>query len=161
MKTQKIKNFLFFTSILILLPFYTKSQESCLEPKYEDNCSSLLSSIFDDYIYLRSRAFSSKEDVKVEFEVTLKRNILYIFNVCDQGKAGMILNLYDRNDKLIATSINPKTKKNDKIITFSPDAAGRYYISTFFEKKDTGCCLIMFGMIRKNINEYTQVGKQR
>ena len=156
LKTNRI--FIFLFGLIFLFPFSSKSQEECLSSKFEDNCTSLLSSIFDDYLYLKSRAFSSKENIDVEFQVTLKRNILYIFNVCQgPGTNSMILNLIDGKNKIVATSFNSKTKKNDKIISFRPEAAGKYYISTFFEKKDENCCLIMFGMIKKNIEQYLPV----
>lgn len=143
--------------VLLLSSFPSKSQEECINPDFEDNCARLLTYIFDDYLYLRSRAFSSKEEIDVTFEVTLKRNILYIFNVCEgKGRNSMVIELYDNDDKLISSSYNEKTKKNDKIIAFRPKATGKYYISTFFEKERENCCIIMFGMIKKNIEQYVK-----
>ena len=150
-----MKTYFLLLGMIIFIPFLSKSQEECLTAKFEDNCSGLLSSIFDDYLYLRSRAFSSKEFVDVEFQVTLKRNVLYIFNVCQgPGKNSMVLNLIDDKHKIVASSLNSKSRKNEKIIAFKPEFAGKFYISTFFEKKDDNCCLIMFGMIKKNIEQY-------
>lgn len=153
----KMKVLAFILCLFALFPFSSRAQEECLEPKFEDNCTELLSSIFDDYLYLRSRAFSSKENIDVQFIVTLKRNALYIFNVCQgSGQNGMILNLYDSNNKLVASSLNSKNKKNEKIITFRPELPGKYFLTTVFEKKEDSCCLVMFGMIKKNIEQYIQ-----
>jgi len=151
----QMKVLFFLFGILILLPFSSKSQQECLEQKFEDNCAQQLTTIFDDYIYLKSRPFSAQENVDVNFEVTLKRNVLYIFNVCEkQGKNSMVLKLFDSQNKIVSTSINAKTKGNDKILTFQPKETGKYYISSLFERKEDKCCLIMFGMVRKNIKNY-------
>lgn len=148
-------NFLFFL-VVLMTPVLSRAQQQCLEPKFEDNCSGLISSIFEDYLYLHSRAFSSKESVDVKFQVTLKRNILYIFNVCgiEGDKTAMVLKLYDSNNKVVSSSINDKTKVNNKILIFKPEAAGKYYVSTVFEENKSTCCLVLFGMISKNIEQY-------
>ena len=66
----------------------------------------------------------------------------------------MILKLYDSNNKLVSSSVDDKAKVNNKILAFRPDKPGKYYISTFFEKNETSCCLVLFGMIKKNIDQY-------
>lgn len=150
-----MKNIGFLLLALIVVPFLSRSQNECIDPDFEDNCTGLLYSVFDDYVYLRSRAFTSTENIDVTFTVTLKRNVLYILNVCEgAGRNSMILELYDSNNKLVSSSFNKQTKKNTKIIAFRPEVAGKYYLSTFFEKKVTKCCIIMFGMIKKNIEQY-------
>jgi len=134
-----------------------------LEVKFEDNCASLVSSIFDDYLYLHSRAFNPKENIDVKFQVTLKRNILYIFNVCGgaKGENNMVLKLFDNNDKLIASSVDKKGKTNSRVLVFKPEKAGKYYISAFFKENEATCWLVLFGMIKNNINEYYNVPPNR
>lgn len=147
--------------VILIITISLESQTNCIEPKYEDNCSQLISSIFDDYVYLKSRAFNSDLSVDVMFSVNLKRNVLYIFNVCESdGKANMIINLHDNKDKIVASSVNSQTHKNSKIIAYKPDDAGKYYISAKFAKNDKNCCLILYGMITKNIEQYINVSKK-
>ncbi len=140
--------------VFLLIPSLSNAQNGCLEADYEDKCVKGLFDVFDDYLYLRSRPFSYKDD-SVMYAVTLKRNLLYIFNICDaSGKEDAVINLYDKNDKLVTTSINPKTKLNDKIITFKPTAAGKYYISTVSRYGKKSCSLLLFGLIEKNVGHY-------
>lgn len=160
-----MKKIFFLLWIFILLPFFSKSQgfysknlEQCSDPKFEDHCGEMLPPT-EDYIYLSSRDYASDENINIEYAVTLKRNILYVFNICEgSGKNSMVLNLWDSDNKQVASSINKKTKNNDRIIFFRPTVAGKYYISTFFDKKEENCCLIIFGMIKKNIDKYV-IGK--
>jgi len=134
----------------------------CLDEKFENKCYSQIKSIFDDYIFLKSRPFASSLSTDVEFSVPLRRNVLYIFNVCQNsgGKNSMVLSIYDNNDKLMVTSVDSKTNKNTRIIAFKPEEAGKYYLKTSFENNENGCCLILLGMIVKNIEGYIPQAKK-
>jgi hypothetical protein len=158
MKNMKTLFALFFA--LLQAPSFLKSQtlftndmEKCITPKFEDKCTSILPST--DYVYLSSWDYRSDESIDIKVAVLLKKNILYAFNICEgSGKENMILSLSDGDSKLLLTSVDKKTKKNDRIIYFRPTVSGKYFISTLFNKDEENCSLIMLGMIKKD--SYTE-----
>lgn len=134
-----------------LINFSIKAQTSpaenngdCLSELFENNCYSSIKSGADGYIYLKSRPFSSQISADINFSVVLKKSVLYVFNVCEpsQGQNAMVLNLYDKDNKLVATGTDNK-------ITFNPAEAGKYSLVSSLEKNGNNCCLILCGMINK------------
>lgn len=137
-----------FLWILVIAPCASRSQthaskelDRCGKSKFENNCLKLLPPT--DYIYLASWDFKSNESLDPKFSVLLKRNILYVFTICEGAEEGdMEINLFNDDDKLLVSSINKKTKKNDKIIYFRPTISGKFYITTLFKKDEANCCLV-------------------
>jgi hypothetical protein len=144
------KNYYFLFWILLLAPCISRSQavilkdmERCIKPKFEEKCvkKTLPPS---DYTYVSSWDYSSNDSLNIKFPVLLRKNISYVFVICDgYGNDHMILNLFDNSDKLLISSLNSKTKKNDGNIFFKPKASGKFYIATSFNKDEQNCCLIM------------------
>lgn len=150
-----MKKYIIISLFFITVGLIFKSQIICLDADYEDKCVDIVNHVFEDYIYLRSSVFSFKGEKEVISSLTLKRNVLYIFNVCEEDATdNMILHLFNENDSLLSSSIHPITKKNTKIIAYYTTRGGRYYISTNFPKKKKTCCLVLLGMITKNIEQY-------
>ena len=149
-----MKKYILLLIAFIAFTYQVFSQTDCLSPKFEDKCSGVITSIIDDYVYLKSRAFSSQVSTDVLFSVSLKRNIKYVFSVCELfGNNNMVINLYDENDKIVASNIDPKTKKIITAMTFKPTAAGKYYVLATFEKKESNCCLILFGLMKDSLKD--------
>ncbi len=146
-------------------PTPAPEQQECLEPGVEEKCIGLTKAILDDYVFLHSRAFNSAVSSDVEFYVPLKKGINYVFYIYEKGAGaakddGMIISLTDSEDKVVASSVDLKTKKNTKVISYTPNQQGKYYLKTKFVTKDEKCCLITFGMIKKK-QETAPVGKKK
>lgn len=127
----------------------TLAQEYCSESKFEDNCVGLAKAKFDNYIYVKSFVFSSENNPPLNGKVYLKRNILYVFTVCGGNRRSKVLNLYDDNNELVASSMDEKDNINSQFIAFTPTRAGKYSLFLSFEHKKAPCCLILLGMIKK------------
>lgn len=148
--SNKIFTCLFICLFLFNLPGKAQSSyaanKNCLDEKFENDCYSLIKFIFRDYVYLKSRAFSSDQNQDVTFSVSLKKNISYVFNICEgsgeKGKNTMVLELYDEDNNLVISG-------KDNKINFKPKEAGRYYLTTSFEKNKRNCYLILCGMLNK------------
>lgn len=121
--------------------------KDCLDGKFENNCYSSIKSAVDGYVYLRSKAFSSQYDNEVNFSVLLKKGIPYVFSICEgaKGKDVMVMNLYNNNNKLIATSVDGK-------ITITPEETIKCNIASSFgsSSSNNNCCIILFGMINRH-----------
>ncbi len=127
----------------IAQPSKPDDNSKCLDTKFENTCYTSIKSSFNDYVYLKSRPFSSQINTDVNFSILLKKNVQYVFNVCNsQAKSTIELKLYNEKNKLLATSTSDK-------ITFQPEEAGKYYITTSLEKNSSDCCLILCGMLNK------------
>ena len=131
-----------------------ENNTDCLDDNFEKNSYSIIKFMKEDYVYLKSKAFSSKISSVINFPLTLKKNVLYVFSACesaDEEKSSLRLKLYDKDGTLVDTSMNIK---NTKVINFKPSQAGKYNITATFDNGDN-CCLILCGMI----NSMNQVFK--
>lgn len=148
---------LFFSIICSLLTVNGISQnvDKCLEPEFTDGCFRTINHVFDDYIYLKSRPFSSKYTTDMFLELVLKRNILYLITVCDGSSDNtMIVDFYDNTEKKLASTYSETEKKNKKYITFMPPVAGKYLLKVSFTNSNVSCSSVSYGMISNNIESY-------
>lgn len=133
----------------------SENVDKCLEPEFTNGCFRTINHVFDDYVYLKSRPFSSKYSTDMFLVVNLKRNILYLITVCDGNDNNpMTVDFYDNNEKLLASSYDEKKKLNKKYITFLPEVAGKYLIKVTFKNQIISCSSVSYGMISKNIDSY-------
>ncbi|MBN8704032.1 MAG: hypothetical protein J0M08_13270 [Bacteroidetes bacterium] len=124
------------TAICFLLVSPT-AYGQCDSEDFLDKCSSQL----NDYKFVKS--FESSE--KKEFSYVFSKDHDYVLTVCDQGKAGkMIVNLYDRNHKLVISSYAKSSKKHYPTIGYKCTATGVYYIETVFDNS-SGCGVSILG----------------
>jgi hypothetical protein len=173
MRNRHFVCLLFFLGLVVIsnaqqqqpAPPPAPEQQECLEPGVEEKCIGLTKAILDDYVFLHSRAFNSAVSSDVEFYVPLKKGVNYVFYIYEKGAGaakddGMVISLADAEDKVVASSVDLKTKKNTKVISYTPTQQGKYYLKTKFVTKDEKCCLITFGMIKKK-QEAATGGKKK
>jgi len=135
----------FFIRILFVTLFLSIAAGSngycqCDDEDFLDNCSSLL----DGYTFVKSFAHSGDgSGKKSENSYVFSKDHAYILTICDQGSSKMILNLYDRNRKLIAT--NKTGGKYFNKVGYNCTATGVYYIETFLDNNTKGCGVSILG----------------
>jgi hypothetical protein len=159
MKTMYFKKAFFLMVLLVSLFFVSVHTQTlsndgntCLDIQFEDGCYSSIKNKFPDFVYLKSRPFSYQINPDVNFSVLLKKNFSYVFSICSnfQSKAPTELKLYnDKNELLI-------TQAGDKI-SFQPERAGKYYITSSLGKNRNNCCIVLCGML----NKYTPLAKSK
>lgn len=139
-----------------------RAQESdCYETEYHHRCYTAAKSIFDDYIYLKSRPFTW-EMQHMKFEVNLSRNTLYLFNICEGDKAGVKIKIYDTQDESapIASTYDESSGRHNRILSVYPKHSGKYAIQVIFSDDSPKCAVLVLGMIRKNIETYITIPKE-
>lgn len=126
------------------------SRAQCDNVKYHERCTESVEYIFDNYQYVRSRSFYSKDNPDIYLTIVLKRNTHYLLSVCDEYiKSGKLqLTLYDKDEKMIATS---DPSKSNQFISFKPSISGKYLIKAKFDSKDDGCCAVILGILREEV----------
>ena len=140
---KKILQFIFIGAILFAAySFNTKT--SCDPEALLKNCASEL----DDYVFIKSFPIEvNKPDEKVEYSYVLSRAIAYRIVTCTPSESDrkMIVNLYDRNRKLIASNYLKSSKKFFQTINYECSATGVYYVQAFFDGDKKGCGLNILG----------------
>ncbi|PBQ34544.1 hypothetical protein CNR22_23090 [Sphingobacteriaceae bacterium] len=102
----------------------------------------------DDYVFIKSFSVSAEKiDDKTEYSYVLSRAISYRIVIGDANTESkkMIVNLYDRNKKLIASNYLKSSKKTFPIINYTCAATGVYYVEAFFEGEKKGCGINILG----------------
>ncbi len=127
---NNVKALTFFSIIFLIAALEGFSQ--CDNEDFLDKCSSQL----NEFTFVKS--FESSK--KTEFSYVFSKDHSYVLTVCDNStaKGKMMVNLYDRNHKLITSSYNKASKKYYPAISYNCSATGVYYIETDFS--DSNCC---------------------
>lgn len=115
----------------------------CDSDEFLDNCASSL----ETYTFIKAFNVNVKKADKVEYSYVFSKGSNYMIIVCDQNSPGnrMIVNLYDRNHKLIVSSFNRKTKTYYPNLIYPCSATGVYYMDASFENSKGGCGVIILG----------------
>jgi hypothetical protein len=126
--------------LLILTPA-VKSQ--CNTETLMNNCASGL----DEFVFIKSFPIECKTDQKSGFQYVLSTGIHYKIVVCDEQAAGskMVVNLLDRNKKLIASNYLKASKKIFPVVNYVCPATGVYYVEAYFEGDKKGCGINILG----------------
>lgn len=137
MKT--IRNLIFIFALLI--PHLLHAQ--CDSDAFLDNCASKL----DSYTFIKAFNTSMKKTDVTEYSYVFSKGSTYIIIGCDQEIDGsrMIVNLYDRNRKIIASTYNKKTKTFYPDLVYPCSATGVYYMEVTFEGSKGGCGVCLLG----------------
>lgn len=112
---------------------------------YLDQCASNLGT----YNYIKSFSVnaSPRKKVNPEYSYVFSKGSTYMIIVCDQNVIGgkMIVSLYDREHKLIASTYDEKTDKYYSDLLYPCEATGVYYIRATFEGSKGGCGMCILG----------------
>ena len=135
--------FLLTSFVLVLIPNLTMSQ--CMDEKLKTTCSSLL----DSFIFVKSFKVNSGS---TEYSYVFSKGTMYMITVCDEAEEKgnkMVVELYDRAHKLVASSFDKKTGKHFAKIGYPCSATGVYYMKYSFKGGKTGCGVSVLGFKRK------------
>ena len=140
------KRLLFPVSIFSFFSFFilSFSPPPCDPDKLLAACAASL----EDYVFIKSfKVESGKSGDKTEYSYVLSRGVNYRIVVGEAaGESGkMIVNLFDRNKKLIATNYLKSSKKIFPVINYMCSATGVYYVEAFFEGDKKGCGINILG----------------
>jgi len=118
----------------------------CQSDEFLDNCASKLES----FTFIKAFNFELGKGEKEEFSYVFSKGSSYIIIVCDQNVNGekLVVNLYDRNHKLIASSYNSKTKTYYPDILYPCTATGVYYLDAGIEGNKEGCGVTILGFMK-------------
>jgi hypothetical protein len=136
---KKIRNLIFIVALMI--PQYLYSQ--CDSDAFLDNCASKL----DSYTFVKAFNTTMKKTDVTEYSYVFSKGSTYIIVGCDQEIDGsrMIVNLYDRNHKIIASTYNKQKKTFYPDLVYPCSATGVYYMEVTFQGKDGGCGVCLLG----------------
>lgn len=145
-----MKRSIVFLIIGIVFSYSSQSYAQCQGEKFLDGCASLLG----DYVFVKSFEIGENRIKKagfIEYSYVLSKGTSYVITVCDEAQPGgkMIVELYDRNRKKIASSYSKKTKKHYPKIGYSCTATGVYYLKYTFEKNKANCGVSILGFSKK------------
>lgn len=133
--------FLLTSFVMILISNITMSQ--CMDEKLKASCSSLLNS----YIFVKSFKVNTGS---TEYSYVFSRGTNYVITVCDEAEANnkMVVELYDRAHKLVASSFDKKTGKQYAKIGYQCSATGVYYMKYSFKGGKPSCGVSVLGFKR-------------
>ncbi|MCK4920055.1 MAG: hypothetical protein KAS71_03355 [Bacteroidales bacterium] len=132
---------------LMLLTTPKISFGQCSSDEFLDNCAAKL----ETFTFIKAFNTEMKKTQKVEYSYIFSKGSSYMIVACDQDIPGakMIINLYDRNKKLIVSSYNKKSKKHYPDLLYPCSATGVYYLEVTFEGSKGGCGVSLLGF-KKN-----------
>lgn len=127
------------------------SAQKCGTKSFTDSCS-----VFPrDYIFTKARTIkiNNRKDLQAAvFRVILTKGNTYVITTCegDSNDGRMVVNLMDRNDKLIMSNHNIRTGKYYNKIIFNCNASGTYHLGYLFDGGDSkGCGVSAFGFKKR------------
>ena len=118
----------------------------CQSDEFLDNCASKLES----FTFIKAFNSSMTKAGKEEFSYVFSKGSNYLIIVCDQNKPGerLIISLYDRNRKLIASTYNSATKTYYPDLLYPCTATGVYYLEAKLEGSKGGCGVTILGFMK-------------
>jgi hypothetical protein len=142
-KIRKGSAFIFHI-LLVFTSFSFSSNPPCDPETLLKNYASEL----DNFVFIKSFPIEvNKSETKAEYSYVLSRAITYRIVVCNPHENGskMIVNLLDRNKKLIASNYLKSSKKFFQTINYECSATGVYYVEAYFDGDKKGCGLNILG----------------
>lgn len=132
-----------FTLLIITACNFSYSQ--CTSDAFVDKCAEGLS----DYTYVKlyEVATTKKENV-VNYSVIFNKDHEYLLIICYDTKnttKKMVVNLLDRNKKLIQSSYYEPKKLHVSKIAYKCAATGVYYLEASFEDNTESCGTVILG----------------
>jgi len=144
------------SSILLLLVamlFPNIGYGQCDTDLFLDQCAQNLGT----YNYIKSFNISvtSRKKAYPEYSYVFSKGSKYMLIVCDEfmveGK--MVVNLYDREHNLLASSYDAENDKYYPNLIYSCSTTGVYYIQTTFLGSKGGCGLCILGFTKEECED--------
>lgn len=136
------------TMLTTSMPQIIKGQ--CETDEFLDRCASNLGTY--NYIKTFITQTSSKKKTNPESLYVFSKGSTYKIIACLGDPGGnMIINLYDKNHNLIASTYNEETKKHYSELQYPCPVTGVYYIRTTFEGIKEGCGMCILGFSKDEL----------
>jgi len=130
---------------LVLSLTSTITFAQCDSDEFLDECAELL----DDYTYVKVFDVNTDKKVtKMEYSSVFSKNHEYRLAIkggTELSQKKIIVNLYDRNKKLISSSYYKPQNLHVSKLGYKCSATGVYYIEAYFEDNATNCGIIILG----------------
>jgi len=143
------RRFIALTVILTVgfVSSYYQAIAQCDVDNFVDECAS---SLGEDFAFLRS---FEAEEIKgsTNYPYTgaflFRKGINYVFTSCPGEEDGpkIVVNLYNRTRKLVATTYNKETDKYYSKMIFKCSATGIFFVQTLMPLGENNCGLTMLG----------------
>jgi|WetSurSiteA1Bulk_404760.scaffolds.fasta_scaffold36924_1 hypothetical protein len=134
-----------FYIILFVFVFPLRSFGQCETDAVLDKCASGMGT----YNYIKSFIADANPRKKAnsEYSYVFSKGSTYIMIACNEKVIGgeMVINLYDRNHVLIASTWDEKSKKHYTDLEYPCSATGVYYIKATFDAAKSGCGMCILG----------------
>jgi len=149
-----IKKFLILAATLLCTYQFSIGQEKshpCVNKKFLDDCFALL----DGYTYIKTykinvgkpKKNSTHREVGFTAAYYFSRGTTYMITVCYEQIEGdkMIVNLLDRNRKLVASSYSKRLNMHFSKLSYHCTSSGAYFIKAEFPERKGGCGMFLLG----------------
>ncbi|HEX2920457.1 MAG TPA: hypothetical protein VHO50_04745 [Bacteroidales bacterium] len=134
-------------AFILVISFNQKVYCQCESNELKDECVSNLGT----YNYLRTFNTAKKKAVTENVYVFSKGSTYKLIACPGQPGNKMIISLYDRDHKLIATSYNEASDKHYSELQYPCPATGVYYINTSIPGIKNGCGMCILGFSKEEI----------
>jgi hypothetical protein len=131
-------------TLLLLMCSFSSSGPECGSDEYLEKFAPALG----DYTFIKVfNVQVNKADAKSEFSYVFSKGSNYRIVIGDVNEEGnrMIVSLFDRNKKLIASNYLKSSRKFFPSINYACSATGVYYVEAAFENGKTGCGINILG----------------
>ncbi len=141
------RNKIFFSFIFFVLTVFVGKAQCDI-----DALMSKYAPVLDEFVFIKSFNIDVKKDGdKSTYSYVFSRGNEYRIVLSDQNSTGkkMIINLLDRDKKLIASNFLKSGKKFYPTVNYICSATGVYYIEAYFEGDKQGCGINILGVKKK------------
>lgn len=135
---QNIPSFAFLALLTLLFLGPPKTiQAQCSSNAFYDACAANLENFsFAKSFEINTGSSVEKEAKLTEYQYVFSKGTYYLITICSPDEANpMVLNLYDRDHKLISSSYDKKKRKYFSTLEYQCNATGVYYLEYTFKSK--------------------------
>ena len=135
-----------FFIIFFLFSFHSFAQ--CSSDSFYDSCSTNLGKAIFIKAYNISSTNFKKGESSLEYGYIYSKGTTYIITACDTENNKMIVELYDRTKKIIASNYDKTNRTFNPKISYSCSETGVYYSKYKFKNETEGCGISLLGFIK-------------
>jgi hypothetical protein len=151
-ENKKNKNLRLLGFIIILICTSTLSSTSfgrCNTDEFLGRCAVRLGEF--NYIQSFEAKASKRKMEESEFSYVFSKGSTYIMIACEdnQGKGKMIVSLYNRDHKFIASTYDEEKDKSYSELNYPCSATGLYYIKIAFKSSKSRCGMCILGFSKE------------
>lgn len=143
------KNFIGTSCVLVasFMSLNLKAQSCSSDAFYNECATKLEKALFIKAFEVESKTFK-KGETSIEYNYVFSKGTTYLITSCDKEESPMIIELYDRNQKLIASNYDKVKKKFYPKIAYPCSATGVYYLKYKFKSNQEACGISMLGFTK-------------